>query len=136
MGASLKERVPGVDLIPHLAELASNRSYGIYLLGASEKSSRRASEVLQERYPNLRIVGRYSPPVASLSEMDHEEILSRIEFARPEILLVAMGHPKQERWLAMHRHRLKVPLCIGVGASLDFLAGEAQRAPVWMQTTG
>lgn len=136
MGARLKERVSGVDLIPHLAELASNRCYGIYLLGASETSSQRAAEVLQERYPNLRIVGRYSPPIASLADMDHEEILSRIELARPDILLVAMGHPKQERWLAMHRRRLKVPLCMGVGASLDFLSGEARRAPRWMQSAG
>jgi N-acetylglucosaminyldiphosphoundecaprenol N-acetyl-beta-D-mannosaminyltransferase len=68
--------------------------------------------------------------------MDHEGILRRIERAQPEIMLVAMGHPKQEQWLAMHRHRLKVPLCMGVGASLDFLAGEVSRAPVWMQTAG
>ena len=136
MGTKLKERVSGVDLVPHLAALASSRSYGIYLLGASERSSQRAAEVLQERFPRLRIVGRYSPPVSSLADMDHEEILGRIERARPDILLVAMGHPKQERWLAMHRHRLNVPLCMGVGASLDFLAGEAQRAPMWMQTAG
>jgi N-acetylglucosaminyldiphosphoundecaprenol N-acetyl-beta-D-mannosaminyltransferase len=68
--------------------------------------------------------------------MDHESILSRIEDARPDILLVAMGHPKQEQWLAMHRHRLKVPLCMGVGASLDFIAGSVSRAPVWMQSSG
>jgi N-acetylglucosaminyldiphosphoundecaprenol N-acetyl-beta-D-mannosaminyltransferase len=68
--------------------------------------------------------------------MDHEGILRRIERAQPDILLVAMGHPKQEQWLSMHRQRLKVPLCMGVGASLDFLAGEVSRAPVWMQTAG
>ncbi len=136
MGAKLKERVSGVDLVPHLARLAAQRSYGIFLLGASETSSRRAAEGLQARFENLRIVGRYSPPVASLEQMDHETILARIEEAQPDILLVAMGHPKQERWLAMHRERLNVPLCMGVGASLDFLAGEAQRAPLWMQTAG
>jgi N-acetylglucosaminyldiphosphoundecaprenol N-acetyl-beta-D-mannosaminyltransferase len=136
MGAKLKERVSGVDLIPRLAELASRRHYGIYLLGASERSSRRAAEVLKKRFPKLRIAGRDSPPVTSLSEMDHEAILRRIEQAQPDVLLVAMGHPKQERWLAMHRHRLKVPLCMGVGASLDFLAGEFSRAPLWMQSAG
>jgi N-acetylglucosaminyldiphosphoundecaprenol N-acetyl-beta-D-mannosaminyltransferase len=128
MGSRLKERVSGVDLIPRLAELASKRRYGIYLLGASEKSSRRASEVLKKRFPKLRIVGRHCPPVSPLAEMDHEGILRRIERAQPDILLVAMGHPKQEQWLAMHRHRLKVPLCMGVGASLDFLAGEVRAA--------
>jgi N-acetylglucosaminyldiphosphoundecaprenol N-acetyl-beta-D-mannosaminyltransferase len=136
MGAKLKERVSGIDLIPRLAELAARRRYGIYLLGASERSSRRAAEALKRRFPKLRIVGRYSPPNTPLSEMDHEAILSRIEEAQPDVLLVAMGHPKQERWLAMHRQRLKVPLCMGVGASLDFLAGEFSRAPMWMQTAG
>jgi N-acetylglucosaminyldiphosphoundecaprenol N-acetyl-beta-D-mannosaminyltransferase len=136
IGAKLKERVSGIDLIPRLAELASRRHYGIYLLGASERSSRRAAEVLKTRFPKLHIVGRDSPPLTSLSEMDHEMILRRIEQAQPDVLLVAMGHPKQERWLAMHRHRLKVPLCMGVGASLDFLAGEFSRAPIWMQTAG
>ena len=136
MGARLKERVSGIDLIPRLAELASKRCYGIYLLGASERSSQRAAEALKRRFPDLRIVGRYSPPVTPLAEMDHEAILRRIEEAQPDVLLVAMGHPKQERWLAMHRHRLKVPLCMGIGASLDFLAGEFSRAPMWMQSAG
>jgi N-acetylglucosaminyldiphosphoundecaprenol N-acetyl-beta-D-mannosaminyltransferase len=136
MGSKLKERVAGVDLIPLVAELAARRGYGMYLLGASERSSQKACEVLQERFPTLRIVGRYSPPVSPLSEMDHEMILGRIELAQPHILLVALGHPKQEQWLAMHRHRLKVPLCMGVGASLDFLAGTVSRAPLWMQSAG
>lgn len=136
MGAKLKERVSGIDLIPQLAELASRRGYGIYLLGASERSSRGAAEALKECFPDLRIVGRYSPPLTALEEMDHEAILSRIERAQPDILLVAMGHPKQEKWLAMHRQRLKVPVCMGVGASLDFLAGEFARAPMWMQSAG
>jgi N-acetylglucosaminyldiphosphoundecaprenol N-acetyl-beta-D-mannosaminyltransferase len=136
MGCRLKERVSGIDMVPRLAELAARRGWGMFLLGASEPSSRAAAEVLSRRFPRLRIVGRYSPTVSDLADMDHEEILSRIERAQPHILLVAMGHPKQERWLAMHRDRLKVPLCMGVGASLDFLAGAVSRAPVWMQRTG
>lgn len=136
LGTGLKERVSGIDLIPGLAELAARRRYGLYLLGASEDSSRRATEVLQVRFPSLRIVGRDCPPNTPLTEMDHEAILRRIEMAEPDVLLVAMGHPKQEQWLAMHRHRLKVPLCMGVGASLDFLAGAVARAPVWMQRNG
>ena len=97
MGSRLKERVCGIDLVPRLAELAARRGYRVYLLGAGEKSSQRASELLQERYPGLRIVGRYSPPVRPLEEMNHEEILRRIELARPDILLVAFGNPKQEK---------------------------------------
>ncbi len=136
MGARLKGRVSGVDLVPRMAELAARRGYGIYLLGATEESSRRAAEILEQRYPGLRIVGRYTPPFASIEEMDHEGILARIELARPDILLVAMGNPKQEKWLAMHRDRLTVPLCMGVGGSLDFIAGAVSRAPEWMQNSG
>jgi N-acetylglucosaminyldiphosphoundecaprenol N-acetyl-beta-D-mannosaminyltransferase len=136
MGCRLKERVSGIDMVPRLAELAARRGWGMFLLGASERSSLAAAEALKKRFPKLQIAGRYCPPVSHLADMDHEEILSRIDRAQPHILLVAMGHPKQEQWLAMHRDRLNVPLCMGVGASLDFLAGVVSRAPLWMQRTG
>ena len=99
MGTELKERIAGVDLIPHLAELSCRRGYGMYLLGASEESSSGAVEMLKGRFPGLRIVGRYSPPVAPIEKMDHEEILARLDRAKPDILLVAMGHPKQDNGL-------------------------------------
>jgi N-acetylglucosaminyldiphosphoundecaprenol N-acetyl-beta-D-mannosaminyltransferase len=68
--------------------------------------------------------------------MDHEDILNRIEATKPDILLVAFGSPKQEKWIAMHRSRLRVPVCIGVGGSFEFLSGRFRRAPVWMQQGG
>ncbi len=136
MGSRLKERVCGIDLVPRLAELSARRGYSIYLLGASEKSSQRAAEILEERYPGLRIAGRYSPPVKPLEQMDHEDILERIEMAQPDILLVAFGNPKQEKWLSMHRDRLRVPVSIGIGGSLDMIAGKLSRAPRWMQKSG
>ncbi len=136
LGTSLKQRVCGVDLVPRLAALSAERGYSIYLLGASEQNSAQAVENLKERFPGLRIAGRYSPPVLPLDRMDHEDILRRIERAKPDILLVAMGNPKQEKWLAMHRQRLSVPVCIGVGGSVDFMAGAVTRAPRWMQNHG
>ncbi len=136
IGTPLKERVGGVDLVERLAEVSSRRGYGIFLLGASESRSQRAARVLKQRFPELRIVGRCSPPAQSLDKMNHEEILSRIEEARPDILLVAFGNPKQEEWIAMHRDRLKVPVCIGVGGALDLLSGMVRRAPRWMQRNG
>jgi len=136
MGVALKERVTGADLVPQLAALSAVRGYRLFLLGAEEESSARAAAWIKSHYPGACIAGRYSPKVSSLDEMDHEDILQRIEAARPDILLVAFGHPKQEKWLAMHRHRLNVPICIGIGGSLDFLSGEASRAPEWMQTAG
>jgi N-acetylglucosaminyldiphosphoundecaprenol N-acetyl-beta-D-mannosaminyltransferase len=88
---------------------------------------------MQEKFPGTCIAGRYCPPLQRLEEMDHEGILSRIDQAKPDILLVAFGNPKQEKWLAMHRRRLNVPVCIGVGGSFDFLSGKRRRAPLWMQ---
>jgi N-acetylglucosaminyldiphosphoundecaprenol N-acetyl-beta-D-mannosaminyltransferase len=136
MSTGLKERVAGADLVPLLVELSARRGYRLFLLGADEESSVRAAEWMKKRYPGVCIAGRYSPEYQPLEEMDHEEILSRIRTAKPDILLVAFGNPKQEKWLAMHRSRLNVPVCIGVGASLDFLSGRVSRAPLWMQHFG
>jgi N-acetylglucosaminyldiphosphoundecaprenol N-acetyl-beta-D-mannosaminyltransferase len=136
LGTSLKQRVCGVDLVPRLAELCSREGYSMFFLGASEQNSAQAAEKLKQRYPGLRIAGRYSPPVMPMDRMNHEDILRRIERAKPDILLVAMGNPKQEKWLAMHRDRLNVPVCIGVGGSIDFVAGAVKRAPMWMRSSG
>jgi N-acetylglucosaminyldiphosphoundecaprenol N-acetyl-beta-D-mannosaminyltransferase len=136
MGSALKERVAGADLVPRLVELAASRGYRLFLLGAEEESSARAANWMKSKYPGVCIAGRYSPEFKPIDQMDHEDILRRIEAARPDILFVAFGNPKQEKWLAMHRHRLNVPLCIGVGGSLDFLSGKVARAPRWMQASG
>jgi N-acetylglucosaminyldiphosphoundecaprenol N-acetyl-beta-D-mannosaminyltransferase len=94
-----------------------------------------AAEILQERYPGLKIVGVNSPPYSPVLEMD-PAIIDEIKAAEPDILLVAFGNPKQEKWIGMHRQDLSVPVMIGVGATLDFIAGHRQRAPRWMQVTG
>jgi N-acetylglucosaminyldiphosphoundecaprenol N-acetyl-beta-D-mannosaminyltransferase len=136
LGTGLKGRVTGSDLVPQLARLSAQRGYRIFLLGADEESSSGAAIWMRKNFPGVRIVGRYCPKYQPLEEMDHEEILSRIEMAKPDILLVAFGNPKQEKWLAMHRQRLEVPVCIGVGGTFDFLSGRITRAPGWMQRNG
>lgn len=136
LGTGLRERVAGSDLVPQLARLSAQRGYRIFLLGAEEESSAGAASWMEKNCPGVCITGRYSPKCQPLEEMDHEEILSRIKAAEPDILLVAFGNPKQEKWLAMHRFRLDVPVCIGVGGSFDFLSGKVSRAPLWMQQRG
>ena len=80
-----------------------------------------------------RIVGKLSPSVGTLDATADEEILDAIEKANPDILLVALGSPKQEIWIDRNRHRLKVPVCVGIGSALDFISGKIGRAPIWMQ---
>jgi N-acetylglucosaminyldiphosphoundecaprenol N-acetyl-beta-D-mannosaminyltransferase len=81
-------------------------------------------------------VGHHAPPIADLERMNHGDTLDRIRAAKPDILLVAFGNPKQEKWIRMHARRLGVPVSIGIGGSLDILTGNVQRAPEWMQRTG
>ena len=108
-GAPLQQRVTGVDLVPELAKLAEERDYGIFFLGSSEACSKAACDVLMQRFPKLRIVGRMCPPIAALHEMNHEEIIQAIRAAQPAIVLVGFGNPKQEIWIHRHKDRLPRP---------------------------
>ena len=136
LGKPLKERVSGADLVPQLAELSAKKGYGIYLLGGKPGVAERATKVLQEMYPGVNIVGHHAPPLADLERMDHGDALDRIRAAKPDILMVAFGNPKQEKWIRMHAKRSGVPVSIGIGGSMDMLVGDVQRAPVWMQRSG
>jgi N-acetylglucosaminyldiphosphoundecaprenol N-acetyl-beta-D-mannosaminyltransferase len=136
MGIRMPERVTGADLVPRLGELSDAKGYRLFFLGGTEGASERAERSMKARYPGVNIVGRLAPPVAPLEQMDNRAILAEIHRARPDILLVAFGNPKQEKWIHRHLDSLKVPVCIGVGAALDFLGGSVARAPGWMQKTG
>lgn len=129
LGRPLKQRVTGVDLVPQLARLSHRRGYSIFLLGSTDENAQAAMRLLKERHPNVRFAGQYAPPPSSLEEMDHTEILRRIHEAKPDILLVAFGNPKQEFWIHRHRHQLKVPISIGIGGSLEMISGAVLRAP-------
>ena len=136
LGNPLPERVTGSDLVPRLLAEAELKGWRVFFLGGTDESVARAAERVRTRHPKLQLVGAYSPPFKPLLEMDHEDIVRRVREARPDILLVAFGCPKQEKWISMQLHHAGVPLSIGVGATIDFLAGSVRRAPVWMQRTG
>jgi N-acetylglucosaminyldiphosphoundecaprenol N-acetyl-beta-D-mannosaminyltransferase len=136
LGAPLPERVTGVDLVPRLAELSARKGYGIYLLGGKGDVGERAKELLEARYPGVRIVGTYAPSPEEMEQADQSEMLSRIEAASPQILLVALGNPKQEKWIWMNRRRMGIPVAIGVGGSFEILVGDMRRAPRWIQRCG
>ena len=135
-GIPLRERVAGADLVPHLVQLSGRKGYTLFLLGATPEVLEAAERQMQILAPGVRVVGRLSPPVRPLDQFDDEAILAEIASAKPDILLVALGCPKQERWISRNRHRLNVPVSIGIGATLDFMAGAVQRAPQWMQRSG
>ncbi len=137
LGAPLPERVTGADLVPLLARRAALHGWRLYLLGARPEVARQARLRLEANSPGIQIVGCQSPPIVPLEEIDSEPVLADIARARPDILLVAFGSPKQEKWIARNRERLShVSVCMGVGGTFDFLASEERRAPVWMQRRG
>ncbi|HZV33790.1 MAG TPA: WecB/TagA/CpsF family glycosyltransferase [Verrucomicrobiae bacterium] len=135
LGNPLPERVAGADLVPQLIRIASEKNLRLFFLGGTPESMERAMAKVKTTHPKLQIDG-YSPPFNHLLEMDHDEIKRRIAQARPDILFVCFGCPKQEKWIAMHYQSLGVPVAIGVGGTIDFLAGQLKRAPVWMQRSG
>ncbi len=127
-------RVAGSDLILELANLSSKRGYGMFLLGAADGVAAKAATELRMRYPKLQIVGTYSPPFRTLNAVEQDEMVAQINRSRADILLVAFGQPKGELWIYENLSKLKVPLSIQLGASFDFLAGTAKRAPqVWQR---
>jgi exopolysaccharide biosynthesis WecB/TagA/CpsF family protein/anti-anti-sigma factor len=134
-GRPLRERVAGSDLVPRLAEEGRRRGWKIFLLGGDPGSLERAQANMAERYPGLAVTG-YSPPFARFHDMDHAEIADRIRAAAPDLLFVAFGCPKQEKWIYAHYRELGVPVSIGVGATVDFLAGKVRRAPSWLGRLG
>jgi N-acetylglucosaminyldiphosphoundecaprenol N-acetyl-beta-D-mannosaminyltransferase len=136
LGNALPERVAGSDLTPRLIAQAERLGHRIFLLGASPEANAQAAERLRKRHPRLEIAGGYSPPHRPLDQMDHEEIVCRVRAAEPDILFVSFGCPKQEQWISMHYRELGVPVCLGVGATIDFLAGRVPRAPLWMRRSG
>lgn len=136
-GTPIKEKVSGSDLFPRLCQMAAQKGYTMFFLGAAEGVAATAAQKLMDRYPGLKVVGTYSPPYGF--EKDKEElqcIIDKIKRAAPHILIVGLGCPKQELFMLHHREALGVPVSLGLGASLDFEAGNVRRAPVWMSEHG
>lgn len=136
LGNPLPERVTGSDLVPRLLRESESRGWRVFFLGGTPESVAQAAENTRAKHPRLQLVGAYSPPFRPLLEMDHDDIQQRVQAARPDLLFVAFGCPKQEKWINMHYRDLGVPVSVGVGATIDFLAGTMKRAPIWMQQTG
>ncbi|MGV9025961.1 WecB/TagA/CpsF family glycosyltransferase [Lactococcus lactis] len=133
----IKEKVSGSDLFPLLCEMAGKKGYKMFFLGAAEGVAARAATNLKKRYSNLEVAGVYSPPFGfEENEEEVEKILQMIIKSNVDILIVGLGAPKQEKFIFKYHDRLKVPISLGLGASLDFEAGNIKRAPKWMQKSG
>lgn len=133
----IKEKISGSDLFPRVCQLAANKNYTMYLLGAAEGVADTAARNLMKKYPGLNIVGTYSPPFGfEKNEQEMNKIKTQIQDVHPDILIVGLGCPKQEKFMYYHCKELDVPISFGLGASIDFEAGNIKRAPKWMSNHG
>lgn len=136
-GDRLPGRVPGSSLIWLLAERAAREGRSLYLLGGTETANQGAARVLAEKYPGLRLGGATSPRIAdSPTAEDVERVVAELTRARPDVVLVGLGSPKQERLIRALRPHLPATWMVGVGISFSFVAGEIRRAPSWMRKAG
>lgn len=136
LGNALPARVAGSDLVPLLLQRAAERGWKIFLLGGAEGVGVEAARRIALDYPSLPAVAHYSPPLRPLAEMNHAEIIARLQAAQPDLVLVCFGCPKQEKWIFENYRTAGVPVMIGAGGTVDFLAGRLKRAPRWMRRGG
>ena len=132
-GKRLTERVPGFDLMAELISAGVQKGWSFYLLGCKPGINEMARTRLKKKYPNIRIVGYHH---GYFKEDEEAEIITHINLCNPNILLVGMGAPRQEKWIFKNRGNLKANLAIGVGGALNILAGKAMRAPVVFRKLG
>jgi len=129
-------RVYGPDLTLTLCERAAQAGWPVFFLGGAEGVAERLAEALKRSCPGLRVAGAVGPPFREPTPDEEQALVERLNASGTELVFVALGCPKQERWMAKHRERLTAPVLLGVGAAFDFHTGRVSQAPRWMMRVG
>lgn len=130
IGQPLSERVTGIDLVHAICQTSQTAGWRIYILGAAPGIAQQAADKLCQQYPACQIVGVQH---GYFKAEEEPRIVEQIRQAKPDVLLVAMGAPRQELWITKHQDALQIPVAMGIGGSLDVISGNLKRAPQWMQ---
>ncbi len=125
-GGNLPERVTGYDTLLKLLDSGNQKKWSFYFLGADPLTNEKVCEVIREKYPNLLILGRHH---GFFEETEEEKIVEEIGTLKPDILVVALGAPYAERWIHNNKSKLNAKIAIGVGGSLDVIAGKVKETP-------
>ena len=137
LGEDLPNRVYGPELMRRYCERSVERGHRVWLYGGRDQGALvQLALTLRKKHPGIQIVGGYSPPFRPLTDEEDATIAEQINEARPDVLWVGIGVPKQEKWMVRMRDRLDVPVMCAVGAAFDFHAGRVSQAPGWMQERG
>jgi N-acetylglucosaminyldiphosphoundecaprenol N-acetyl-beta-D-mannosaminyltransferase len=135
-GSKVIARTYGPDLLTAVCEYGTGRGYRHFFYGSTAETLDRLQERLLGKAPGLNIAGKISPDFKPQACLESREIIERINQARPDILWVGLGSPKQDFWMSLNRSSIDAPVIIGVGAAFDFLSGVKPQAPRWMQRSG
>lgn len=131
LGLPVRHHVGGCMLLERFLPVAENKGYRLYFLGAKTSVLDLMVQKLRKDYPKLQIAGYHD---GYLSEEEDQTVTRQIQELRPDVLLIAMGTPKQEFWISAHYRALRVPVCMGVGGTFDVLAGVKRDAPGWVRS--
>lgn len=126
LGSPLKERVAGYDLVQNIFSIIKNQEKTVYFLGASEKIIEEAKNRMEAKYRGLKIVGFHN---GYFSEYEEYLIIEEINKLKPDLLLVGLGCPRQEKWIYDNKNKINTRVMIGVGGSFDVMSGNIKRAP-------
>lgn len=130
------QRTYGPDLMLLVCGEGQTKGYRHYFYGGTQKTCEILFDKLKEKFPQINVVGHYSPDLVSSDYEEKREVIDCMNNAHADILWIGLGSPKQDYWMKNHRHRLNVPVMIGVGAAFDFLSGQKKQAPRWVQKIG
>jgi N-acetylglucosaminyldiphosphoundecaprenol N-acetyl-beta-D-mannosaminyltransferase len=130
------QQVRGADLMSAFCELSRQKGYTNFFYGDTEETLALASDRLRQKHPGLKIIGAYSPPFRQLTPDEDAQVVAKINQANPDVLWVALGLPKQERWIVAHRDRLRTPVIVAVGAAIKFHSGKVVPSPRWASRVG
>lgn len=133
---TMSGRIRGRDLVSALAKQSARKGHSLFLFGAGPEVAQTMACKLQIRYPGLRIAGAITPPFRPPTRKEDRRFVRQINAARPDIVLVGLPTPLQEKWMWAHRHRIPARVLIGVGAAFDFVAGSKRPAPTWVSDHG
>ena len=137
LGTPIAERITGLDLLPSLLPFCSENNFSLFFLGASPGVGLSLKAKAEQLYPGIQISGVYCPPFAEKFEQaENDKMISLINEAKPDFVLVSLTAPKQDIWIAENLQKLDIKICIGIGGAFEVMAGLAKRAPKWMHGAG
>lgn len=133
----VKAKISGSDLVPLLCEKSAEKGYSIFIIGGKDGTAEKAKKNLERDYPGIKVVGTYAPPFGFESDVEElDKINKMISIAHPDLLIACFGCPKQEKWIYDNYKKYDAKVSICAGATVDFLAGNMNRAPKWMSEHG